>query len=59
MVLIVVQVPLGVLLKNENKIVDMISIMKTLHRYVPTTHKQTKIKLSTGQEEVSDRYTFH
>lgn len=30
-----VQVPLGVLFYDENKTVDMCSIMKHLHRYVP------------------------
>ena len=32
------QVPLGVLLKNENKTGDMLDILKYLHQYVPTVH---------------------
>ena len=30
-----VQIPLGVLLRNENKTDDMIEIVEELHQYVP------------------------
>ncbi len=30
------QVPLGVILKNENNLDEMISIVEELHKYVPT-----------------------
>lgn len=40
-----IQVPLGVLLKNENVTGDMLDILKFLHKYVPT-FEQTKILLS-------------
>ena len=32
----IIQVPLGVLPKNENKTSDMVSIMQEMHSYVPT-----------------------
>ena len=30
------QVPLGIILKNENKIDEMVAIMSELHQYIPT-----------------------
>ena len=30
------QVPLGIILKNEQKVEDMIAIMLNLHKYCPT-----------------------
>ena len=30
------QIPLGVILKNENKNDDMVEIMTEMHKYVPT-----------------------
>ena len=47
------------LLKNENKLVDMISIMKSLHNYVPTIHNEKEVTLSTGQKDVAESYEFH
>ena len=47
------------LLKNENKLVDMISIMKSLHKYVPTTCTEQEVTLSTGQKDVAENYKFH
>ena len=35
MLFITVQVPLGILLKNENKGSEMIEILTHLHQYVP------------------------
>ena len=55
----IMQVLLGVLLKNENK-EDMISIMKILHTYVPTTHHQRKHHMAFKDEtEVIDEFSFH
>lgn len=54
------QVPLGVLLKNENKKEDMISIMKCLHTYIPTTHHQKEYHIaSTDETGVTDEFSFH
>lgn len=47
------------LLKNENKTEEMISIMGSLHKYVPTTHQQKQFQLSTGKLETADEYSFH
>ena len=48
--LLLVQVPLGVLLKNENKADDMVEIMSHLHQYVPATeHTKTVFVPSTGE----------
>ena len=33
------QVPLGVVLKSENKYEDMVHIMDHMHKYVPTEEK--------------------
>lgn len=53
------KVPLGVVLKDENKKEDMIAIMKWLHKYIPTLEYQKKHTMSTNEEEVSDEFLFH
>ena len=40
-IIILFQVPLGVILKNENVIEDMIGIVSEMHKYVPTKYKET------------------
>ena len=48
--MLLVQVPLGVLLKNENKADDMVEIMSHLHQYVPAVeHTKTVFVPSTGE----------
>ena len=47
------------LLKNENITEDMISIMSSLHKYVPTAYQQNEYLLSTGQLEKTGEYFFH
>ena len=37
----------------------MISIMKSLHKYVPTTCTEQEVTLSTGQKDVAENYKFH
>lgn len=46
------QVPLGVLIKNENKYEDMISIMEHNHQYVPTTTTNMEIKFPVLSEKL-------
>ena len=54
------QVPLGVLPKNENKIEDMVCIMDHLHQYVPTLKKEHHVQVSTAsEEEVIHEHKFH
>ena len=55
-----VQVPLGILLKNESSYEDMVDIMKGLHPYVPTETTQSTQTIpgsDTDIEVVKD--TFH
>ena len=42
------QVPLGVLLKNENVLNDMVDILDELHKYVPRTTTMQTIDVCTG-----------
>ena len=44
------QVPLGVYLKNENVLDEMVSIMEDLHAYVPTIHNRVDVR-TPGQSE--------
>ena len=50
------QIPLGVILKNENKNDDMVEIMTEMHKYVPTKKRSTlmrmKMKLYVSQEHL-------
>ena len=46
------QVPLGVLIKNENKYEDMISIMEHNHQYVPTTTTNMEIEFPVLNEKL-------
>ena len=52
--------PLGIILKNENKLEEMVSIMETLQKYVPskkTTHS-VPVPGTSDVEEV-EQYHFH
>lgn len=44
------QVPLGVLLKNENKGDEMVEIMSHLHQYVPSFEYTRKVFLPSSNE---------
>ena len=46
------QVPLGILLKNESSYEDMVDIMKSLHVYVPTQTTQSKETIPGSDIEV-------
>ena len=47
-----VQVPLGVLLKNENKGDDMVDIVTLLHQYVPVIENTSRLEVPGIGEEV-------
>lgn len=51
-----VQVPLGILLKNETKHEDMIDIMSSLQRYVPTVHSTAEQEIPLTGEKVQVSY---
>ena len=54
------QVPLGVLKKNEMKYDDMIGIMEHLHNYVPTRTDTVNIDLPiTGDHLEMTKTSFH
>ena len=46
------QVPLGVILKNENKGDDMVEIMSYLHQYVPVVKGTKSVHVPITGEEV-------
>ena len=48
------QVPLGIILKNENKLDEMVEILSELHQYVPTTESMTTCIVSTEGEELQE-----
>uniref|UniRef100_A0A1X7VIZ7 Uncharacterized protein n=1 Tax=Amphimedon queenslandica TaxID=400682 RepID=A0A1X7VIZ7_AMPQE len=45
-----IKVPLGVLLKNENKVDKMCQIMDSVHKYVPTQTEDKKVTLCNGEQ---------
>lgn len=47
-----IQVPLGILLKDEMKYEDMVEIMRHLHKYVPCVTSVTKKVLPGSDKEV-------
>ena len=44
------QVPLGITMKNENKIDEMVQILSSLHKYVPSTQETLEVEVE-GEEE--------
>ena len=50
------QIPLGVILKNENQVDEMGQIMEILHKYVPCQQSTDEIELASGQM-LSVKYT--
>ena len=53
------QVPLGVLKKNEMNYDDMIGIMEHLHKYVPTKMETVNIDLITDDHLEITKTSFH
>ena len=51
--LLCVQVPLGIILKNEISHADMIAILEDLHKYIPMVTSVTKTSV-TVEGEVED-----
>ena len=56
--MISIQVPLGIILKNENKTTEMVDIMSHLHQYVPAA-TYTKTTLVCSTEETVEHAAFH
>ena len=46
------QVPLGIILKNEQKVEDMIAIMLNLHKYCPTLSTTENTEVAGVDEPV-------
>ena len=53
-----VQVPIGVFLKNENKLDDMSEILDELHKYVPMIRTTQVVEIS-GPRETTRPITIH
>lgn len=53
------QVPLGIILKNENKSGEMVDIMTHLHQYVPTVSTSHEHTISSGMTVEEKSATFH
>ena len=49
-VVVSMQVPLGITMKNENKIDEMVQILSSLHKYVPSTRETLEVEVE-GEEE--------
>ena len=54
------QVPLGIILKNEQKVEDMIAIMLNLHKYYPTLSTTENTEVAGVDEPVElEKDNFH
>ncbi len=53
------QVPVGVLLFNENKVDEMCKILDELHKYVPAKKTHTEITLPDGGTLPHDDYKLY
>ncbi len=53
------KVSLGVILKSENKVDEMIDIMDILHQYVPTKTTTEEFHLMSGEPFTVDIHRFH
>ena len=54
------QVPLGIIMKNENKIDEMVDILTDLHQYIPmTTYTKTVDVPGTGDTEIIKLDSLH
>ena len=57
---IIVQVPLGIIMKNENKTDEMVSILSQMHQYVPKQSERKTIHIPcTGDTEVVVSENLH
>ena len=55
-----VQVPLGVYLKDENKLDEMVYILQELHRFVPAKSKTTDVPVpNSGEVRSLSEIAFH
>ncbi len=57
--LILFEVPLGVMLRNENKLDEMSQIMEGFHRYVPTQGREGELTLPNGASLSFDNTAFY
>lgn len=57
--MLIIQVPLGVILKNENKTGDMIDIMTRIHEYVPTVSTSHEYTISSGEQVKEESASLH
>ena len=53
-----VQVPLGLMLHNENKLDEMRKILEDLHKFVPTLPKEGEFTLPNGSTVPFDNTAF-
>lgn len=53
------KVPLGIVLKNENKRDEMVEIMSHLHQYVPAISSTQEVTISTGETVQKERTVLH
>jgi len=53
------QVPLGVIKKNENKIDEMCTILSDLHHYIPTETTIFHLPLPSGNTKLLQSEIFH
>lgn len=54
------QIPLGVLPKDENKLEDMVCILEHIHGYVPTVEQERTIQdTRTGETSVVKEQLLH
>lgn len=47
------------ILKNENKLDEMIDVMESLHKYVPTKKTQHDFQLLSGEPFSLELHSFH
>ena len=53
------QVPLGVIKKNENKIDEMCTILSDLHKYIPAESITLQLPLPSGNTKPLQNEIFH
>ena len=59
MYIILIQVPLGIYLKGEQKYEEMIEVLDHLHQYVPTVSEEEEVETSDGKAETTFKDTFY
>ena len=53
------QVPLGIILKNQNKGEEMVDIMSDLHQYVPAVEYTTSVTVPVTGKTMLLQHAFH